>query len=94
MLLMKGGIDMIILYLFVYTLIGLVSSFVAALIHIITAMKMGYKVIEYWNDHPVSNGCWPHILVGILIWPIRLIQFIMRIDDWYIAYEEYEENES
>lgn len=85
---------MIILYLFVYTLIGFVSIFVAALIHINTAMKMGYKVIEYWNDHPVPNGCWPRFLVGVLIWPIRLIQFIMCIDDLYIAYEEYEENES
>lgn len=89
---MKGGIDMIILHLFVYILIGFVSTFVAALIHVIKAMKMGYNVIEYWNDHPVSSGCWPHIVVGLLIWPIRLIQFIMSIDDLYIAYEEYEEN--
>ena len=85
---------MIILYLFVYILIGFVSAFVAALIHIITAINMGYKVIEYWNDHTVSNECWPHVLVGMLIWPIRLIQFVMSIDDLYMAYEEYEENES
>lgn len=72
-----------------YIMIGFVTICAVILVCILTAELRGYRAFDYWEDEvlpniaKVSGSQW---IWSILIWPIRVWQFIALSD---ILYESY-----
>lgn len=82
-----------ILWFVGYLLIGLVAIYVTVLIHLIKADMKGYCVMEWWKenynlDHPLSTEQDKYqFLIGMIIWPVRLYEFIEVIPELYDLYD-------
>lgn len=77
-----------------YVVIGIVALFLASCIHIFKALRMGYSIETIRSvldlDSVYERTNIARIILGLLIWPIRLIQFIMAQEDYFMLYEEAE----
>lgn len=61
-----------------YLIVGLVTVFGVALIHLIIAEQKGYDALKYWNTHDLifKDSDLIKAIFGLMIWPIRVIEFI------------------
>ena len=85
---------MIVLYLLGWMLLGFVVIFTTIFIHVLMAEKRGYRALKWLScaskkanfntDHTVIK-----LIFGLLIWPIRLTQFLMKLPNYYSKYERY-----
>lgn len=72
-----------------YVAIGLVTVCATILAHILIAERRGYRAFNYWEDEvfpnisKISGQQW---VWSILIWPIRVFQFIVVSHVLYEAY--------
>ena len=82
-----------LLYLLGYFGIGIIAIFVVSLIHVTTAIRRGYD-IDIINkivwDINKESGTPDRFVLGWIIWPIRLMQFIRDMDSLYEAYDQFE----
>ena len=71
-----------------YLVIGWMLTFTTSFIHVIRAELKGYKALEWWTNRG-SSDCDPvSFFAGLIIWPIKLCQFIfITIPDLYETYE-------
>lgn len=77
--------------LVLWIVIGLANVIVASIIHLIVSYKKGYDVLGWWNKHSskiFSNA--KHLklqfVIGLIIWPIRLVEFVRSIPGLYEQY--------
>ena len=66
------------LYLLIYLIVGVVLAFVMATIHFIKARKLGYEIDTINTVAKEYNRSKLSILgfiIGLLLWPIRLVLF-------------------
>lgn len=77
------------LYLSIYYLTGFVMIYGAAVVHLIRAEMKGYDAIKYWDKHQLglTYDDLPAMLIGITIWPVKLIQFLSETDYYYSLYD-------
>lgn len=89
---------MILWYLLGYLVIGLLSVYGAALIHLVKAEMKGYAALDFWVKH--SEGLKKHseglkaavtshyVVLGLMIWPERLVNFVCNLaPEWYELYD-------
>ena len=87
---MKGVINM--LKLFIYLIVGFITVFGVLSIHLIRAELKGFAALDWWDKYdPLYGETRESFLIkflfGIMIWPIRVMQFMMEIEDLYEAYD-------
>lgn len=87
---MKGVINM--LKLFIYLIVGFITVVGVLSIHLIRAELKGFAAFDWWDKHdPLYGETRESFLIkflfGMMIWPIRVIQFVMEIEDLYEAYD-------
>ena len=76
--------------LFGYAVIGILVLGVTFTIHLIKAEMQGYWALDYWEvvfpmiEKKISIG---ELVWSILIWPVRLIQFIAIVGVFYDIYD-------
>lgn len=82
-----------ILWILGYLLIGLVTIYVTVFIHFIKAEMNGYCCMDWWRENfdlpntlSTNQGKYQFI-IGMIIWPVRLYQFIDMIPELYQAYD-------
>ena len=85
----------ILLYLLLYVIMGVISVLTASTIHVCKAYKRGYNsyVIErmierMMNDYKSEHSFIIGFVIGLFIWPIRIIQLIMNEKYVFEFYEE------
>ena len=83
---------MIILMLLVWMLIGCGTIYVAVLIHFVKAEMNGYDALSWWkrrHSTPIfgSTDDVLRFIVGLVIWPVRLYEFLVSIPKLYELYE-------
>lgn len=76
----------------VYLLIGMATLYVEAVMHLVMAEKQGYEAIKFWSENGSvileSDSNLPaNFLIGIIIWPVRAIQFAMGVQQYYELYD-------
>ena len=81
---------MIIWNIVVWMLTGLVAAFISAFVHLVKAEISGYEAIEWWdkNTPPAFRTDRNKIafIIGLMVWPVRLCQFINNIPYYYSQY--------
>jgi len=79
---------MLVLGFLGYLVIGYASLFVVVMIHIIKAEKAGYDCLNWWGKHTanIGNQIDDNFIIGLIIWPVRLMQFIIDIPEYYEQY--------
>ena len=76
-----------------YMLFGFCAILGAVTIHFFRADAKGYDVLKWWREnydlkHPLStNSDKFGFVVGLLLWPIRLVNFLNIIPNLYEQYE-------
>ena len=85
---------MLVLYLLGWMLLGFVVIFTTVFIHVLMAEKRGYRALEWLGRaSKKANFNTNHIVIrfifGLLIWPVRLTQFLMKLPYYYSKYEKY-----
>ena len=85
---------MLVLYLLGWILLGFVVIFTTIFIHVLMAEKRGYRALEWLGRaSKKANFNTDHIVIrlifGLLIWPVRLTQFLMKLPNYYGKYERY-----
>jgi hypothetical protein len=91
--------EIYMLYLLIWIVVGLIAIFATAGIHLWTAEKMGYKALEWWDNYTPNlyasyTGNLPlDVMIGVLIWPVRIIQFSLNLKDYFSMYDLYDEEE-
>ena len=85
---------MIVLYLLGWMLLGFVVIFTTIFIHVLIAEKRGYRALKWLSyASKKANSNTDHIVIklifGLLIWPVRLTQFLMKLPYYYSKYERY-----
>lgn len=78
--------------LILWMFIGFVAIYVAAFIHLIRAEFKGYKACEWWNINgkrilSETEQIEFKFVIGLVIWPVRIVQFWYVIPKLYEAYE-------
>lgn len=78
-----------------YAVIGYLAILAAVLIHVISAEKDGYEALKYWMDNLnvvneakciVKNDTL-RLIYGLMIWPVRLVEFWSSIPSLYEQYD-------
>lgn len=75
-----------------YFLGGFALMYLAAFLHLVSAEKRGYDAINWWNDNgplvmeSIFESHKLAFVIGLCIWPIRLMQFIMNEPEYYELY--------
>ena len=64
----------------------------AAVIHLVMAETKGYDAVKWWYTHEdevynQSDNIVLDVIFGIIIWPVRLAQFMNVINDYYEMYD-------
>lgn len=76
----------------VWMLSGLFTISAAVTVHLIRAEQKGYNPWTYWDKENSTVFKEKHWLVkfifGLMIWPIRLYQFVKDIPNLYDRYNE------
>jgi hypothetical protein len=81
------------LYFVLYLIIGFATTYVFVVVHLIQAEAKGYNAISWWieSNQTVFSAerktIVPNFMMGIIIWPVRLAEFIAQIPDLYDSYE-------
>lgn len=81
-----------LLYLLVYLCIGVILTIAMSIIHMIKAIRKGYDIdtinqaINRALLNQISKG---RVICGLLIWPIRLIEFIDYQKYLFNLYNQY-----
>lgn len=76
-----------------YLLFGLLAIFGAVTIHVFRAYSKGYDVLKWWREnydleHQLStNSDKLGFALGLILWPVRLVEFLRNI---HYLYEQYE----
>ena len=79
------------LVVLLYLLLGVVVLYGVILAHFITSEMKGYKSIEWWTEHNSDmrkDISWQKVIFGLIIWPVRIIQFLLSIQKLYEAYSQ------
>lgn len=82
-----------LLLLLGYLLLGCITIYGAVTIHLFRAYYKGYDVIKWWKenydlDNPLAtNNDKFGFAIGLLLWPVRLVEFLSMIPDLYEQYE-------
>ena len=79
------------LVVLLYLLLGVVVSYGVILAHIIMSEMKGYKSIEWWAKHNSDTRkdiSWKEVIFGLIIWPVRIIQFLLSIQKLYEVYSQ------
>ena len=80
---------MLVLGFLGYLASGFVSLWLAVVIHMIKAESAGYDCLNWWKERISAEGdnlIDESFIIGMLLWPLRLTQFIIDIPNYY---EEY-----
>lgn len=77
-----------------YVVLGFLCIWAAAFIHLLTAEKRGYRACAYWEENifpVIKNEKYRtlKVIFGLIIWPVRFIQFLLSIKRLYEEYHEY-----
>lgn len=76
------------LKLIIWLLSGFVVIMVVSYVHLYDAEKRGYDAINYWCNYSVNMHFSPACFIfGLIIWPIRVAQFVIGIPDLYEVYD-------
>ena len=82
---------MIILKLMLWMVLGFCVIYVSAFVHLFRAEMKGYDAICWWvrTTPPVyeSSNIVLLFILGLMIWPIRLYEFVSSIPQYYEQYE-------
>ena len=82
---------MIILKLMLWMMIGFCVIYVVIIVHLVRATMKGYDAMGWWKrNSPPLFGSSDHVsqtTLGLMIWPIRLYEFISSIPQYYEEYE-------
>lgn len=71
---------------------GLLIMYVVVFTHLLIMERKGFAACDWWRERipGMLNGINYKVIrfiFGLIIWPIRLIQFLMFIPDTYETYE-------
>ena len=80
-----------LLYLFGYLVTGYLLIFMASLIHVCIALKLGYDsmlIRSKMEDIVKKNLTVFNFIIGSIIWPKRLIQFIRSQKELFNIYNQ------
>ena len=79
---------MLVLWFLGYLAFGYASLFVTVFIHMIKAEKEGYDCLNWWSKRTANVGKLinDNFIIGLMIWPVRLAQFIADIPEYYKEY--------
>lgn len=72
-------------------ILGLISIFGTAAIHLTIAEVKGYAACDYWisiSDDIYSNVTLLDWLWGLTVWPVRLGRFLAILSDMYEVYDK------
>lgn len=75
-----------------YLVGGFVVVYASVFIHLVRAWNKGYDVVKYWKEQELENEFeepmdYAKFAWGLIIWPVRLIEFLDEIPDLYEQYE-------
>ena len=95
---------MLLLYAIIYLIVGIVTILALSVVHMVRAITRGYSIETIATVHMKMNSdfissCNKSSVIakyvwGILIWPIRAVQFIIDEEKYMSMYKHYEETES
>lgn len=77
-------------YVFGYAVIGILTLSAVFVIHLFSAERQGYWAFDYWEvAFPMieSKVGIRQLVWSILIWPVRLMQFIAIVGVFYDLYD-------
>lgn len=81
---------MLVLGIVGYLLIGLLLLYMTVLIHMVKAENAGYRCFDYWDELTsimMEDVTCTSFILGLIIWPIRLAEFVSYIPELYKQYE-------
>lgn len=86
---------MLVLGLLGWMIGGYLVVCISLMIHMFNAERKGYEAMKYLEEnlYPVaieilhSKSGIAALVLGLLIWPVRWIQFLIDIPNYYEAYE-------
>lgn len=77
-------------YLIVYLVFGVVSIFGFTTAHLVMAERNGYDAINWWmnNKDSLDTSVDGNYIIGLLIWPVRLAEFVFQtVPELYELYD-------
>lgn len=84
---------MMLLNFMMYLVIGLVAIYATAFIHLfISIRKYGWLVLDFWQEvreKYLTDIPKIQYVVGLILWPYRLLGFITSMPDLYDMYESF-----
>ena len=77
-------------YFIAYLVFGVVSVYGFATAHLVMAERSGYDAIKWWmsNKDSLDTSVDGNFFIGLLIWPVRLIEFVFQTVP--ALYEQYD----
>lgn len=83
---------MLLVLLLGWMILGFISIYGVAFIHIFKSYMKGYNSIEWWQNHSTDlfkdgPNDMIRMLYRLIVWPIRLMEFIDQIPYLYEQYE-------
>lgn len=95
---------MLLLYVLIYLIIGIMAISTLVIIHMVRAIRRGYNIETIYTVHiELNRGLWSscnkprciaRYILGVIIWPIRCVQFLRNDEQYMNMYKHYEEIES
>lgn len=81
-----------------WPIIGIVVIYAVVFIHLIIACMKGYDPTKYWENYSNSvnfsdSSFVMRFIIGMYIWPYRLIEFLANIPDLYTQYDLQDDKE-
>ena len=83
-----------VIYIGLYLFIGLIVLCATIFIHLFLAEYRGYDATDWWYNYTVSHASNGHnyarrlkMLWGMIIWPVRIIRFVIDTKKYYKNYE-------
>lgn len=75
-----------------YLASGIIILIASAAIHIVRAEKKGYKALKWWTSNLPINALEnkffiSYLIVCLIVWPIKVIRFLMHVSEYYRLYE-------
>lgn len=83
---------MILVYLLGWCILGYISLFVIVCTHMVKSYMKGYDSMKWWEKHTAdfkknTNHKMVRFICGLILWPMRLIEFVNCIPKLYEQYE-------
>ena len=81
-----------------WPIIGCIVIYVVIFTHLIKAVMKGYDPMKYWKKKNdlidfTDRNTIISFIIGLYIWPYRLIQFLASIPDLYTQYDLQDDKE-